>query len=94
MNQPDWSKAPEWAMFHAVDSSGFGAWYEVEPHKTVDARGIYYTQVSGTRLAASEQFDYHQVTLRPQQNANPTKELSVEECRCRLEAAQSALNKG
>ena len=29
--QPDWSKAPEWARFWAMDSDGGAYWYEVEP---------------------------------------------------------------
>ena len=30
--QPDWSKAPEWANWWAVnDDGGFGIWYEAEP---------------------------------------------------------------
>lgn len=27
----DWSKAPEWANWHAIDSDGGGYWYEVKP---------------------------------------------------------------
>jgi hypothetical protein len=29
--QPDWSKAPEWAQWWAVDSNGEAYYYEVEP---------------------------------------------------------------
>lgn len=29
--QPDWSKAPEWARYWAVDSDGTAYWYEFEP---------------------------------------------------------------
>lgn len=29
--QPDWSKAPEWAMYHAVDRDKDSWWYQVKP---------------------------------------------------------------
>lgn len=31
MNEPDWSKAPEWANYHAVDQNGDTYWYENKP---------------------------------------------------------------
>lgn len=30
-NLADWSKAPDWAMYHAVDMVGCAWWYNVEP---------------------------------------------------------------
>lgn len=29
--EPDWSQAPEWAQWWAVDASGIAGWYEQEP---------------------------------------------------------------
>ena len=31
MNKPDWSSAPEWAEYLAMDGDGEWWWYEVEP---------------------------------------------------------------
>jgi transcription elongation factor Elf1 len=31
--QPDWSKAPEWAKWWAVDADGEAFWYELEPSR-------------------------------------------------------------
>lgn len=34
--RPDWSQAPEWAMFHAINANGTGHWYQHEPqHRTI-----------------------------------------------------------
>ena len=33
LTSPDWSSAPEWAMFHAIDSTGWGSWYEFTPER-------------------------------------------------------------
>ena len=30
---PDWSTAPEWAQWFAVNRSGYGAWYECAPDR-------------------------------------------------------------
>jgi hypothetical protein len=30
--QPNWSDAPEWAYFWAMDYNGNASWYEYEPH--------------------------------------------------------------
>lgn len=32
MNKSDWSKAPEWAKYHAVDEDGDVYWYEIKPN--------------------------------------------------------------
>lgn len=32
--QADWSQAPDWAMWWAMDASGTAYWYEVRPHKS------------------------------------------------------------
>lgn len=29
--EPDWSKAPDWAQWYAIDSDGVGYWYGSEP---------------------------------------------------------------
>ena len=31
MNKPDWSDAPSWANYLAMDSDGAWGWYEHEP---------------------------------------------------------------
>lgn len=31
--RPDWSQAPDWAMWWAVDANGRTNWYEVEPRR-------------------------------------------------------------
>lgn len=28
---PDWSQAPEWAQWYAIDANGEAAWYSIEP---------------------------------------------------------------
>lgn len=50
--QVDWSKAPEWANWHAFDSNGHGYWYPSKPemsstcmvntHKTIGAKRSGY----------------------------------------------------
>jgi hypothetical protein len=39
--QPDWSKAPEWAQYWAVDGDGAVYWYENEP-STKEFMGLGY----------------------------------------------------
>lgn len=34
-NRVDWSKAPDWATAHAVDSDFRGTWYEVVPEQSI-----------------------------------------------------------
>ena len=34
--QPDWSKAPAWANFWAVDSDGYAYWYRDQPEFDCD----------------------------------------------------------
>lgn len=34
-NRVDWSKAPDWATAHAVDSDFRGTWYEVTPEQDI-----------------------------------------------------------
>lgn len=31
--EPDWSKAPDWAHYWAVDSNGHAYWYEHKPQR-------------------------------------------------------------
>lgn len=41
-NKPDWSKAPEWAKWWAIDSDGVAYWYEMKPYpkSTGDWTGV------------------------------------------------------
>ena len=66
MPQIDWSKAPEWANYHAFDKDGVGFWYENLPQKTdknwidkgmLDFSGyeIDWTQTLTRRPAAQNQ---------------------------------------
>lgn len=49
MNAPDWKRAPAWAKFVAMDSSGAWWWYEERP---VLAEGIGIWTAGGTRTEA------------------------------------------
>lgn len=40
--KPDWSKAPSWAVYHAVDFDGTGRWFDDEPTYEY---GCWYIQV-------------------------------------------------
>ena len=62
--QPDWSKAPEWAKFWAVDSDGGAYWYEVEPrYDTEYAVWSISTEFMGQRQGPAPDPDWSQ-TLR------------------------------
>jgi hypothetical protein len=39
MTRPDWSKAPKWAQWAAMDSSGAWFWYEKEPAVMTHGKG-------------------------------------------------------
>ena len=41
--QPDWSKAPEWAKFWAMDSDGGAYWYRDEPTYNAKYGGWLHT---------------------------------------------------
>ncbi|NHC02361.1 hypothetical protein G9F31_00995 [Acinetobacter sp. 187] len=51
----DWSKAPEWAIAHAVDSDFTAAWFDVEP-ELVD--GKWYVGKGGKRAQSAPNFNY------------------------------------
>ena len=62
--QPDWSKAPEWARFWAMDSDGGAYWYEVEPrYDTEYACWSISTEFMGQRQGPAPDPDWSQ-TLR------------------------------
>lgn len=31
---PDWSQAPEWGKWYAIDADGHAYWYEAKPYRT------------------------------------------------------------
>ena len=49
--KPDWSSAPEWAAWLAMDSSGEWFWYEFEPRDG----GHYWSADNGRVETAFEQ---------------------------------------
>jgi hypothetical protein len=46
MDKPDWSEAPEWAMFLAMDDGGQWCWFVSEP-----IRGAYHWMPTADRGA-------------------------------------------
>lgn len=57
---PDWSQAPKWAEWWAVDCDGFAMWYEEEPllYETVTFCGwgpkVIYGSEQGMKMGAGE----------------------------------------
>lgn len=59
MRIADWSQAPEWAEWHAVDGDGLGFWYKDKPvAKGVDSRLIWALQ-DGPPVLPSLQISGH-----------------------------------
>lgn len=38
---PDWSQAPDWALWYAIDSGGMRVWYETEPTCYISVWDVY-----------------------------------------------------
>lgn len=53
--QPDWSTAPEWAKWWAIDAEGWAYWFEVEP-KTMSFFG-YWSKGNG-QCAVDKRFSF------------------------------------
>jgi len=48
--KPNWSKAPDWAQWFAVDESGTGYWHEKKPEK---GRRRWYIKTEGRSAYAA-----------------------------------------
>lgn len=46
-SEPDWSKAPEWAEWFAIDGNGSGMWYEEKPILIADRRWWENQSITG-----------------------------------------------
>jgi hypothetical protein len=70
---PDWSQAPEWAQWWAVDSDGEAYWYEEEPRATTACFDIVGDPggMVRQRFAGNVDLDgghwYRSLTQRPQE---------------------------
>lgn len=53
--RPDWSQAPEWAQWWAVDPTGWACWYQEEPilMVTVTYAGWVAKTVNGIQIGAA-----------------------------------------
>lgn len=46
----DWSTAPEWAQWFAIDSNGFSSWYEKMPFIAVGKNGDFWAVSDGAGM--------------------------------------------
>lgn len=53
MSKPDWSAAPGWAAYLAMDSDGFWYWYQNEPNLRRED-GLWNRALGEVALAGSE----------------------------------------
>lgn len=78
----DWSKAPDWANYHAVDSIGAGFWYSSRPIPNAIGGVWYYHQsvvgaMSGSGLDFGVRADWN-ASLRERPIAKPKQPVEID----------------
>lgn len=57
---PDWTQAPEWAQWWAVDNDGSAYWFEVEPFDI----GVSWWETYDGRFTLADRIDYINIAWR------------------------------
>jgi len=96
---PDWSKAPAWANYWAVDIDGSAFWYAKEPEPDLDDEGKEYGVWIGDKFPDKDYEWVHNwketLCKRPEPEQKPIRSVSivyfVHELESRIEALERKL---
>jgi len=55
--RPDWNNAPPWAKWWAVDSNGFGYWYEAKPSISFNCKYWWEKTICGRFENSGDKFE-------------------------------------